>query len=91
MIVYSQLCGELSKLGSTNYRLRAMGRSSNLWPARHQEILRDREIVLFLTWPNEASSARAALILRNYGITHVHPLQVGADPWRQIMEARQAY
>jgi hypothetical protein len=27
--VYSQLCGELSKLGLTNYRLCAMGRSSN--------------------------------------------------------------
>ena len=33
----------------------------------------DRDVVLFCSCPNEASAARAALILRKYGITRVRP------------------
>ncbi|MGA2260460.1 MAG: VTT domain-containing protein [Acidobacteriota bacterium] len=36
--------------------------------SRHEEIPRDRDIVLYCTCPNEASSARAALLLRRKGI-----------------------
>jgi membrane protein DedA with SNARE-associated domain/rhodanese-related sulfurtransferase len=53
--------------------------------ARHAEIPRDREIILFCTCPNEASSARAALILKKYGITRVRPLQGGADAWLEML------
>jgi membrane protein DedA with SNARE-associated domain/rhodanese-related sulfurtransferase len=53
-------------------------------PLRHDEIPRDREIVLFCTCPNEASSARAALMLKKYGVTHVRPLQGGAESWKRM-------
>jgi rhodanese-related sulfurtransferase len=33
------------------------------------QIPRDREIILYCTCPNEASSARAALILRSHGMS----------------------
>jgi len=46
---------------------------------------RDREIILFCSWPNEASSARAALLLKEHGITRVRPLQGGADAWRALV------
>jgi len=47
----------------------------------HHKIPRDREIVLFCTCPNEATSARAALLLRRRGITQVRPLAGGLDAW----------
>jgi rhodanese-related sulfurtransferase/peroxiredoxin len=49
---------------------------------RHHEIPRDREIILYCNCPNEASSASAALQLRNYGIAHVRPLHGGIAEWR---------
>jgi membrane protein DedA with SNARE-associated domain/rhodanese-related sulfurtransferase len=51
---------------------------------RHSEIPKDREIVLYCTCPNEASSALTAVKLRNYGITRVHPLEGGFHTWREM-------
>jgi len=50
---------------------------------RHQEIPRDRDIVLYCSCPNEVSSARAALLLRRRGIVRVRPLLGGFDAWRE--------
>lgn len=52
--------------------------------ARHLDIPRDRDIILFCSCPNEASSARAALLLRKRGIVRVHPLYGGVDAWRAL-------
>lgn len=51
---------------------------------RNSEIPRDREVVLYCTCPNEASSALTAMQLRRHGITRVHPLQGGLHGWRQM-------
>jgi|HubBroStandDraft_2_1064218.scaffolds.fasta_scaffold45679_2 membrane protein DedA with SNARE-associated domain/rhodanese-related sulfurtransferase len=44
---------------------------------------RDREIILYCTCPNEATSARLALLLRKHGITRIRPLQGGLEAWRE--------
>jgi len=49
----------------------------------HQEIPRDRDVILYCSCPNEESSARAALLLRRNGIVSVHPLLRGFDAWRE--------
>lgn len=61
-----------------------------------ESIPRDREIVLFCSCPNEASSAQMALQLRRLGITRIRPLAGGLAGWRdrgfplQPMEARES-
>ena len=50
---------------------------------RHQEIPRDRDIVLYCSCPNEVSSARMALLLHRNGIVRVRPLLGGIDAWRE--------
>ena len=50
---------------------------------RHQEIPRDRDIVLYCSCPNEVSSARMALMLQRSGFVHVRPLMGGIDAWRE--------
>ncbi len=50
---------------------------------RQEEIPRDRDVILYCSCPNEASSARAALLLRRKGITRVRPLLGGFDAWRE--------
>ena len=50
---------------------------------RHQDIPRDRDIVLYCDCPNEVSSARMALQLRQQGIVRVRPLQGGIEAWRE--------
>src|SRR6185295_18669638 len=50
---------------------------------RHQEIPRDRDIILYCSCPNEASAARVALSLRRKGIVRVKPLLGGIDGWRE--------
>ena len=50
---------------------------------RHQEIPRDRDIVLYCTCPNEVSSARTAFLLKKKGIHRVRPLVGGLDAWRE--------
>jgi membrane protein DedA with SNARE-associated domain/rhodanese-related sulfurtransferase len=47
-----------------------------------EAIPRDREIVLFCSCPNEASSAQMALRLRHLGITRIRPLAGGLAGWR---------
>ncbi|GAB4369277.1 MAG: DedA family protein/thiosulfate sulfurtransferase GlpE [Deltaproteobacteria bacterium] len=49
--------------------------------ARHTEIPRDRDVVLYCTCPNEATSAMMALRLHRLGITRVRPLSGGFDAW----------
>jgi membrane protein DedA with SNARE-associated domain/rhodanese-related sulfurtransferase len=50
---------------------------------RHQEIPRDRDIVLYCSCPNEVTSARVALQLRRQGILRVRPLLGGIEAWRK--------
>jgi rhodanese-related sulfurtransferase len=60
---------------------------------RQQEIPRDRDIILYCSCPNEASSARLALLLHRKGIVRVRPLQGGWDAWQERnypMEPRRA-
>lgn len=49
---------------------------------RYAEIPRDREVILFCSCPNEASSASIAFQLRRKGIDNVRPLAGGLDAWR---------
>jgi membrane protein DedA with SNARE-associated domain/rhodanese-related sulfurtransferase len=50
--------------------------------ARHQEIPRDRDIVLFCSCPSEATAAKTAMTLHNLGIQRVRPLRGGYDEWK---------
>ena len=50
---------------------------------RQHEIPRDRDIILYCSCPNEASSARMALLLHRNGIVRVRPLLGGIDAWRE--------
>jgi len=50
---------------------------------RHQEIPRDRDIILYCSCPNEVTSARVALQLHQKGISRVRPLLGGIDAWRE--------
>jgi rhodanese-related sulfurtransferase len=45
---------------------------------------REQEIVLYCTWPNEASSARVAQKLHAIGFTRVRPLQGGFHGWKEL-------
>jgi membrane protein DedA with SNARE-associated domain/rhodanese-related sulfurtransferase len=48
------------------------------------DIPRDREVVLYCTCPNEATSARVAQQLRRLGFQRVRPLAGGLDAWRGL-------
>jgi membrane protein DedA with SNARE-associated domain/rhodanese-related sulfurtransferase len=50
---------------------------------RQKEFSRDREIVIYCDCPNEASSAKTALLLRRKGFNRVRPLLGGIDAWRK--------
>ncbi len=52
--------------------------------SRHQEIPRDRDIVLFCTCPSEATAAKTAMTLHKLGIERVRPLRGGFDEWRRL-------
>jgi membrane protein DedA with SNARE-associated domain/rhodanese-related sulfurtransferase len=52
--------------------------------ARHLEIPRDRDIVLYCTCPSEATSAKTAMELHKLGITRVRPLRGGFDEWKRL-------
>jgi membrane protein DedA with SNARE-associated domain/rhodanese-related sulfurtransferase len=56
--------------------------------ANSKKIPRDRDVVLYCSCPNEASSAHAALLLKSHGITHVRPLQGGAAAWAKMIQVR---
>lgn len=51
---------------------------------RHEELPRDRDLVLYCTCPNEATSARAALRLQRRGLTRVRPLDGGFQRWSEL-------
>jgi rhodanese-related sulfurtransferase len=51
---------------------------------QNAEIPRDREIILYCTCPNEASSAILALKLRTMGISRIRPLLGGLDEWKRL-------
>lgn len=51
--------------------------------SRHKEIPRDREVVLYCSCPDEYTSTRAALLLKQYGIHQIRPLAGGYETWRQ--------
>lgn len=50
---------------------------------RHSEMRRGRDIVLYCSCPNERTSTRAALLLQQYGIRRVRPLEGGYVGWRK--------
>lgn len=52
--------------------------------ARHHEIPRDRDVVLYCTCPSEATSAKVALELHKLGIDRVRPLRGGFDEWKRL-------
>jgi rhodanese-related sulfurtransferase len=52
--------------------------------ARHHEIPRDRDIVLFCDCPDEATAAKTALTLFRLGIERVRPLRGGYDEWKRL-------
>lgn len=49
--------------------------------ARHSEIPRDTDVVVYCTCPNEATSARVALALEKLGVQRVFPLEGGIEAW----------
>ena len=51
---------------------------------RHQEIPRDRDIVLFCSCPSEATAAKTAMTLHKLGIQRVRPLRGGYDEWKRL-------
>jgi rhodanese-related sulfurtransferase len=52
--------------------------------ARHLEIPRDRDVVLFCTCPSEATAAKTAMMLHKLGIERVRPLRGGYDEWKRL-------
>jgi membrane protein DedA with SNARE-associated domain/rhodanese-related sulfurtransferase len=52
--------------------------------ARHLEIPRDRDVVLFCTCPSEATAAKTAMALHKLGIERVRPLRGGYDEWKRL-------
>jgi membrane protein DedA with SNARE-associated domain/rhodanese-related sulfurtransferase len=44
----------------------------------------DRDVILYCTCPNEATSARVALLLRKRGFARVRPLEGGLAAWRRL-------
>jgi membrane protein DedA with SNARE-associated domain/rhodanese-related sulfurtransferase len=51
--------------------------------ARHEEIPRDRDVVLYCTCPSEATAAKTALTLHKLGVDRVRPLKGGFDEWKR--------
>ncbi len=50
---------------------------------KNDRLPHDRQIILYCTCPNEATSAQLAILLRRQGIQHIRPLQGGLDAWRE--------
>jgi rhodanese-related sulfurtransferase len=51
---------------------------------RSHEIPRDRDIVLYRTFPIEATAARTAMTLHKLGIERVLPLRGGYKEWKRL-------
>ena len=62
----------------------AMHFSPDALAARHVEIPRDRDVVLFCTCPSEATAAKTAMTLHKLGIERVRPLRGGYDEWKRL-------
>lgn len=62
----------------------AMHFSPDALSARHTEIPRDRDVVLFCTCPSEATAAKTAMTLHKLGIERVRPLRGGYDEWKRL-------
>ncbi len=58
---------------------------------RHGEIPKDRPIVMYCTCPNEATSARLALLLKSEGYKTVWPLLGGMDAWLELGYPTEAF
>jgi len=56
--------------------------------ARHDELPRDRKIVVYCGCPNEASAARAARLLLDRGYPWVRPLIGGLEAWSTAADTR---
>ena len=52
--------------------------------ARHDEIPRDRDVVLYCTCPSEATAAKTTMTLLKLGIERVRPLRGGFDEWKSL-------
>ena len=48
-----------------------------------EDIPSDRDVVLYCTCPNEATSARVTLQLQRIGFRRARPLEGGLDAWRE--------
>lgn len=55
--------------------------------ANANQVPRDREVILYCSCPNDASSAHVALLLRSKGISNVRPLLGGVDAWQKMMQS----
>jgi membrane protein DedA with SNARE-associated domain/rhodanese-related sulfurtransferase len=51
----------------------------------------DRDIVVYCSCPNEVSSARLALLLKQKGFTRIRPLLGGIDAWREQQYPTEQY
>jgi membrane protein DedA with SNARE-associated domain/rhodanese-related sulfurtransferase len=51
---------------------------------RHNEIPRDRDVVLYCTCPNEETAARTAMQLQKLGVERVRPLRGGYQAWKNL-------
>jgi len=52
--------------------------------ARHHEIPRDRDVILYCTCPSEATAAKTAMELHKLGVERVRPLRGGFDEWKRL-------
>ena len=57
--------------------------------ARHRELPRDRDVILYCACPKDAASMQAAWKLREAGFTRVWPLAGGIEAWHTL-QAEQA-
>jgi membrane protein DedA with SNARE-associated domain/rhodanese-related sulfurtransferase len=52
--------------------------------SHHQQLPRDRDLILYCTCPSEETSAKVALQLHKLGIHRVRPLRGGFEKWREL-------
>jgi membrane protein DedA with SNARE-associated domain/rhodanese-related sulfurtransferase len=52
--------------------------------ARHHDLPRDRDVILYCSCPKDAASIQAAWKLREKGFTRVWPLAGGIEAWRAV-------
>lgn len=51
--------------------------------AKHPDIPQDRDVILYCSCPNEATSARMAMLLKRRGVSRVYPLAGGFEGWKR--------